>query len=452
MEEFPHVNGYRPSVLNAGNNLASQLASTHPDEAEKILRRNLLLADDAFCLEGIHRNLGAVLFATRRLPEAEAAYREALKYSEKLAAECPPRIGFSSTCLMTCDCWPARWPQISGRQRRTNTYAGPFSFSTNSRPTSRQVPAYRRHLAIAQIEHAGLMKQLGRPAETEEAYRRALDLFVKLSADFPAILEFPQVAFNQRLNLGQFLVRAGRAEDALNVYRQAVDLPGKLAVDVPTKLNHWQGLVRTHVELGRLLLTAGKKQEAEVAFGQAVGIQEKLEKDFAANPEHRHDLASSHTAAAKLLRDAGRAQDAEKVHHLALAYRQKLVAQDPDNLEYLQNLAESYHWLATLLDSGGRVREAEEAFLRAIEIRTKHLVLAPVHVQARLDQGHLHREVAFLRLADQHRSASGGGEALSGGSTALRLRCMPSSPTTRSIGHFLADTHRRLGRILGATA
>jgi tetratricopeptide (TPR) repeat protein len=69
VEDFPDVLGYRPALLNAHNVLAGQLTSGQPDEAEKILRRNLPLADDAFSLEGIHRHLGVVLMASRRLPE-----------------------------------------------------------------------------------------------------------------------------------------------------------------------------------------------------------------------------------------------------------------------------------------------------------------------------------------------------------------------------------------------
>jgi serine/threonine protein kinase/Tfp pilus assembly protein PilF len=448
-EQFPHVDGYRAPLLNSRTYLANCLTATHPEEAEKILRRSLLLADDAFSLEGIHRYLGVVLSTTRRLPEAEAAFREAVKHAEKMATEAPSANWLQDSLAVDLRLLAGA---LAANQRpaEADEYVRRAILILDKLATDFPAgPGYRHNLANTQVEYAGLLKRLGRPAEAEKAYRLALDLFVKLSADFPTMNVFPQTAFDQRLNLGRFLVEAGRAEDALDIYGQAIDLPGKLAADVPTKMNHWRGLVRTHVELGRLLLTAGKKPEAEAAFGRVVSIQEKLEKNFGANPEHRRELASSHTAAAELLRDAGRTEYAEKVNHFALTHWQKLVAKDPDNLEYLQNLAESYGRLGALLESRGRVREAEEAFLRAIEIRAKHLALTPGDAQARMAQGHSRRKVAYViwqtsidRLpeAEKHFRAA-----------LLLIDALHAEfPDNAEYWDFLAETHRCLGRILGA--
>src|SRR5262249_4896629 len=87
--DFPDVRAYRTQLVSARNNLAGALFARQPAEAEKILRRNLPLADGAWDLEGIHRCLGEVFITTRRFPEAEEAYRQALKYAEKLAAASP---------------------------------------------------------------------------------------------------------------------------------------------------------------------------------------------------------------------------------------------------------------------------------------------------------------------------------------------------------------------------
>jgi serine/threonine protein kinase/Tfp pilus assembly protein PilF len=442
--------GNRPVLLNAREAWASTLVSQRPEEAEKILKENLELADDAFNLEAIHRGLACVFVVTGRLPQAEKSFRQALKFAEQMAGENPS----------------ANWVQaaIANDQRALASVTAKNQRAGEAEEILRRAvlildklatdfpngPGYRGSLADALIEDAGLLKQLGQPVEEEKAYRRALELYGKLATDFPTLPTYQQTTFDQRLNLGQFLVEAGRAEDALDVYRQAIDLPGKLAADAPTKLAHWRGLVRTHIELGRLLLAAGKKQEAEAAFGQAVSIQEKLEKDFAAKPEHRRDLASSHSAAARLLRVAGRVQDAERVNHLALTHWQKLSAEVPDNLEYLQNLAESYGRLAKLLDSRGRVREAEEAFLRAIEIRAKHLVLAPADAYTRAMQAHSHREVGFVVW---HTSIDRLPEAEKHYRAALQLfdALHAEFPDNTQYWDFLTETHRCLGRILGAT-
>ena len=53
-----------PRPAQRKQSLARSLTSGQPEEAEKILRRNLPLADDAFTLEGIHRGLGHVFMAS----------------------------------------------------------------------------------------------------------------------------------------------------------------------------------------------------------------------------------------------------------------------------------------------------------------------------------------------------------------------------------------------------
>jgi eukaryotic-like serine/threonine-protein kinase len=85
-KEAPGNRGY---ILNARNHLASGLSSKQPDEAERILKSNLALADDAFSLEVVHRALGDLFKATRRLPQAEEAYGQAVKHAQQQAREYP---------------------------------------------------------------------------------------------------------------------------------------------------------------------------------------------------------------------------------------------------------------------------------------------------------------------------------------------------------------------------
>ncbi len=338
MEDFPKVPDYRAALVNARNVLASQLTGRQPDEAEKILRRNLQMVDDAFNLEGIYRGLVCVFQQTRHLAEAEEASRQALKYAEQMAVEAPA----------------ANWVQYA-LANDLRILAG--LLAANQRPAEAEEyqrrgilireklatdfpagPDYRHSLANAQVDHAGVLKQLGRTAEAEKAYRRAVHLYEKLAADFPTIPWYRQTAFDQRLNLGQFLKEGGRLQDALQVYGDVGPFLAKLPADFPSRLKHWEGLVRTHVELGRLLAKSGKTEEAEAAYRRAAEIQEKLEKEFAGKAENRRELAQSHWHAADLFRDVGRLQEAETVYGLWRAHSgpelerlKKAAEADPNN-------------------------------------------------------------------------------------------------------------------------
>ena len=234
VEDFPDVPVYRPALLNASNVLAGQLTSGQPEEAEKILRRNLPLADDAFSLEGIHRGLGHVLMARRRLPEAEAAFREALKYSEKMAAAAPSAnwlqgsLAYDLRLLAGVLATTQRQAEADEYQRRAILIVDKLATDFPAGP------GYRCNLADAHVEHADLLKKMNRAVDAEKAYRAALDLYEKLAADFPTIPAYRQTAFDQRLNLGQFLQEAGKLQEALQVYREAGSLLANCRATFPT--------------------------------------------------------------------------------------------------------------------------------------------------------------------------------------------------------------------------
>src|SRR5262249_2995522 len=179
VEDFPGVPAHSSRLVTARNYLASALAVRQPDEAEKILRRNLTEADSAPQREANYRVLGDVFLTTGRLPEAEEAYRQALKYAEELAAPWPPghrgqyslallRRGLAGVLAAT-----QRPQEAEEHLRRAIPIYDKLATDYQGSPN------YRHHLAAAHIEHAGVLKALGRTVEAEKAYRRAVDVYEK---------------------------------------------------------------------------------------------------------------------------------------------------------------------------------------------------------------------------------------------------------------------------------
>jgi tetratricopeptide (TPR) repeat protein len=243
------------------------------------------------------------------------------------------------------------------------------------------------------MEHAGLLKQLDRPSEAEQAYRRAVDLYEKLADDFPSIPKFRQSAFDQRISLSRLLVEGGRPSEAQEVLGKATIVSEKLANDSAGRLVHKQELVRSHLDLARLLKAAGKGIEAQTSLDQAVAIQQALEKDFVGKPEFRRELATAHLTAADRLREVGQFKEAERFYHLAQAHWRRLVAGAPHDVESLKGLASTYHNLARLLEAQSRKRDAGEAFVHAVETCAKCLALSPADAIAREVKGHGHRHL-----------------------------------------------------------
>jgi serine/threonine protein kinase/Flp pilus assembly protein TadD len=361
--------GNRGCILNARNNLASILVSQDPHEAEKILKENLALAgDDTFNLEGVHRGLAHVFVATGRSPEAEEAFRQALKYAEQMAKENPSADWVQAAVandqrLLARAIWIGRPQEANEIQRRAvlifDKLASDFPY----------VPNYRHQLAVTLHEHAGLLKHLGQAADAEKAYRRAIAVYEKLATDSPTMPAHWQSTFDLRLTLGQFLKEAGKVKEASGVYREADAIVSKLPTDVPGRLAHWVGLVRAHCELGRMLSYAGKKEEAEAAFRQAVTLSEKLEADFAGKPEHRRELAHSHAMAAWELAEARLHADADRLYGWALQHYLALVREVPQTKQNQEALARFHLSLgAHNLWRTRRLKDADRSFQAALEI------------------------------------------------------------------------------------
>jgi serine/threonine protein kinase len=370
VEDFPDVPACRHKLVIAREYLASALTVRQPDEAEKLLRRNLMVAESAYALQGTYRVLGDVFLTTRRFPEAEEAFRQALKYAEKMEAEGPAANHGAQKAVANCLGGLAAALAATQRAQEAEEHLLRailiYDRIATDHPAS---PHYRHHLAAAHIEHAGALKKLGRTAEAEEAYRTAVDLYEKLGKDFPTIPAFQHLAFDQRLDLGQFLVEAGRAQEAQQVYDAAAALSRKLPDDFSARLLvHWRGLAHSHIELGRLLESSGKTEDAEAAFRRALAVQEKLEAEYGGKPEYRREVARSHVGAGWPLRLANRYAEAEKLFRWALEHYVKLADESPKSREAREDLASTHFLLADHYRWGpGRLPDAEKGFRQALE-------------------------------------------------------------------------------------
>lgn len=192
-------------IVRARNSLAYPLIYERPEEAEKMLKENLRLAGDAESLAGIHHGLGLVYMTTQRFPQAEKAFRQAVRYGEQWAKEQP-----HFTWVLP---WPANYRRllagaISANQRPEEAeelQRGAVLILDKIATDYPKGRNFRQGLADALVEHAGILKQLGRMPEAEKAYRRAINLYEKLAEDFPKTPALGQRADELRRELDQFL-------------------------------------------------------------------------------------------------------------------------------------------------------------------------------------------------------------------------------------------------------
>jgi WD40 repeat protein/tetratricopeptide (TPR) repeat protein len=408
MQEFPQDPQNHDQLAFAALHLALQIDQTRPDEAEKLLERNLTLTKNAVYLGASYGALGGLWTRQGRYSQAEPVLRQSVALCEKVALEQPSanwaqgHLGFTLISLSNVLAAGGRLPEAEEIGGRAIRILDKLAIDYPAGPN------YRNLQVLALQTHAGLLRKLNRAGEAANDFRRSLDVSEKLADDFPANRGFAQAAFDRRLELGQFLVEAGRKEAALDVYREAIDIEESRAADFPIALNYWNRLVSSHVTLGRLFAKGGQTEEAETAYHRAVEIQETLERNFRDKPEDRRDLAQSHLQAAEMLVKIGRWEEAEKICRLAVESHAKLTADFPNESMLRANLANCYSQLHEILAAQGQLRDAEQALYQSAAIWKELAADFPEVAAGR--QGHL--------LAEQGRWE----EAVAAFSRAIELR------------------------------
>jgi tetratricopeptide (TPR) repeat protein len=264
------------------------------------------------------------------------------------------------------------------------------------------VPLYRNGLALSHNNLGVLLADLGKRPEAEEQYRKALAIWGKLVAEFPAMPDHRKHVGVSHINLGLLLAGLGKRPEAEEQYRKALAVLEKLVADFPAVPDYRKHVGVSHINLGLLLAGLGKRPEAEEQFRKALAIEEKLVAEFPTVPEHRQDLANSHNNLGGLLRNLGRRPEAEEHCRKALRIQEKLTTEFPAVQRYRANLGGSYYNFAILVSNNGQPDESVEWFEKAI------CTLTPLYEQDRrlvvdrriLRNSHANRAMAHDRLRE----------------------------------------------------
>ncbi|HXG10518.1 MAG TPA: tetratricopeptide repeat protein, partial [Gemmataceae bacterium] len=262
-----------------------------------------------------HNNLGILLAQTNRQPDAERAFRTALRLQEELVAEFPSQ------------------------------------------------PEYRRHLATSHTNLGNLLRATRRLPEAEENHRKAIKLLEKLVAEFPNQPDYRQDLAGSHNNLGVLLRDNGRPPEAEAAYRAALKLYEQLAAAFPTRPDYRQDLAGSHLNLGLLLRDNGRPPEAEAAYRAALKLFEQLAADFPSQSDLRNDLAGTLGNLAILCNQRRDFAAAREYLEKARPHHQAALKANPRHPTYRQfyrnNLRALVQAHAGLLDQAAAVQTAQ---------------------------------------------------------------------------------------------
>ncbi|WP_202921479.1 serine/threonine-protein kinase [Anatilimnocola aggregata] len=229
-------------------------------------------------------------------------------------------------------------------------------------------PSLELQSARAERQAADIQRLLGRLAEADQGYQRAireLDRFVVAQPEDALGLRELAAAHN---NSGLLREQQGRTAAAEQDYRHALDLGERAAKQFPQRTEFQQLQAATLSNRGLLLAQLGQSQQAQQDLRQAVELQRALLPQRPTDAQLRQALAVSTSNLASLELGEGRLELALQLLHDSRAELTKLRELDPENAETLATLAAVENNLATASSARNESLLATEAYNRAIAI------------------------------------------------------------------------------------
>jgi tetratricopeptide (TPR) repeat protein len=153
--------------------------------------------------------------------------------------------------------------------------------------------------AMAQQRVGEIQNKLGKYAEAEAAYRRAIEIFAQLARDAQDSAKYNQSLAKTRCGLGSLLFDTGRPQEAEQEYRLALTLCQALAAQFPDDSQYQLDLAKSHDGLGVLLNDTGNCGQAREAFRQSLTLLQTLQTRSPDNHDLKYQLAISHSRAAQ---------------------------------------------------------------------------------------------------------------------------------------------------------
>jgi tetratricopeptide (TPR) repeat protein len=254
---------------------------------------------------GDWHNLGVVLQKLERAPEAESAYRNALKEAQKFKRVFP-----------------------------------------------RTVTA-RRWLATVQRDLGRFLWTLGQRNEGRDLLAQAVTGWREMLEEDRNCASCAEEAGVVELEIGRLLKEDGHPEAAEKAFRQALGYyqdAARIAPDARRLRRYRSGMAHCWERLGQLSRIQGRSQQAEEALRRALSLYQQLFDDSPKESEPRKDLANVHNNLAWLLAIRPNRQP----HHAAeaLEHAQKAVELEPGHHDWWHTLGVAHcrlgHWKEAL--------------------------------------------------------------------------------------------------------
>lgn len=259
-----------------------------------------------------------------------------------------------------------------------------------------QVPVVHINLANCHHNLGKLLAKLSRLQEAEAELRKYVDILQKVTKEYPTNADFQYQLRVSYDNLGSLLIQQGQYAEAEASLRQALAIQQSLADGYPERSDYRSQLVVNWYSLATFLLSRDRREEADVLLRKSLSLVEKLENDSKILPEYRTQLVSIHEylKTAVNQKDLPGAEEAQLRKELANS--QKAVEVNAAVAQTQNALANSHYNLGIHLFETGRKQEAESEFRKSLAIVQKLASENPAVTSYQSQLGDIHDYVAIV--------------------------------------------------------
>jgi tetratricopeptide (TPR) repeat protein len=244
-------------------------------------------------------------------------------------------------------------------------------------------PEVRHDTAYACWRAGDLQLMLGRVADAERNYDRAIDLLEGLpdeSRRRPRNQHLLACCFNNR---GLLANRARRWDDAERDHGKAREILEALAAAEPANLGFRANLAETEHFLGSLFQVTDKLEKAEPFYERAQTLYAALIAERPADEAYQSRQIDLLTNLGLLYQNTKRLKEATRAYESAEALLVKLLERHPSSGEYSLSLAALYSNWAQLLRATDQAQDGLQKLNRAAELSEPVLKQEPRHEVAR---------------------------------------------------------------------
>jgi tetratricopeptide (TPR) repeat protein len=313
----------------------------------------------------------------REIERTQANYREARAVINQMLGRLEERSA-------------AELPGLKELQRAQVEDALTF-FERISRERKAPDPALSLDLAQAYEQAARVQAKLGRRAQADGNFRRALRLFEQLAAAAPGDADAQSRLADCSQSLGGFLAETtdqrrpeSWSEEALSVLDRSLAIRQRLSAGKPANPRRLHDLLRSHLSLGQLFMNNSKRwAESESYFDRAFECGQALLREHPGVAQYRAAMVSVHSSRAWIYLETRRIKEADAAYTESERLLQDLVHDVPDDLDYRVSLATLYGQRASFYHGTDRPNEAVGVAGRAIALLEEMLRKEPTYVPAR---------------------------------------------------------------------